>query len=434
MAAAESLRASLVGQLRDAPAGEVYARQAEALRAALLGQLELTPGDGVNALLAASGTDLHLLVTQWLRPDCTVMIAPVETGSGVAHAVQGLHFNTRTAAGRQVLIGAPVSRWRGALHTLAARTPEGALRAPESIDADCIAHVERAASAGLRVLLVLTDVSKTGLIVPSIATVLSLKRRWPGQVEVLVDACQWRLSNATVRAYLANDCMLALTGSKFVAGPTFCAALLLPPALSARYREQAVDPAAQAYSQQADWPDAWAAARALAPGSNFGLLLRWAAARAQLDALAALAPASITAHLAAFGQALAARCERDAHFVALAQAPLCRAALGCGPGWDAQASIFPFLVLDAHGQPLRQPQTAQLYRQLRSGGGDGKARRFELGQPVACGMRDGVPVSALRLCVSAPMLAGAARAGGPQQMIADAQGALDQIVVLLGSV
>jgi hypothetical protein len=40
--------------------------------------------------------------------------------------------------------------------------------------------------------------------------------------------------------------------------------------------------------------------------------------------------------------------------------------------------------------------------------------RCQLGQPVACGQRDGVPVSALRLCASARLIVEATAQNGRQ--------------------
>jgi hypothetical protein len=87
-----------------------------------------------------------------------------------------------------------------------------------------------ALAQGRRVLLVLADVSKTGLIAPSLACVTALQRRWPDALDILVDACQFRLAPATLRAYLIHNFMIALTGSKFLTGPTFSGALLIPAA------------------------------------------------------------------------------------------------------------------------------------------------------------------------------------------------------------
>ena len=429
-AAAGSLRLRCVEQLRYRSHAAVYADQVARLRSELLACCGLSPFDGVGVVLGASGSDLFLLAAQWIRPHRTVMIAPGETGSGLPAALQGRHFNDRAGT---VTPGAPVSDWAGEIVALAARAADGSLRAPAAIDADCAASVAAAAGAGRRVLLVLTDVSKTGLILPGIDTALAQKRKYPAQVEVLVDACQFRMAPATLRAYLAQDCMVALTGSKFVGGPTFCGALLVPPACAARYAGATLNAGVDSYSNASDWPSDWGAGHSLPATGNFGLLLRWAAAMAELRPFLALPASRSAAFARRFGQVVRTRLSQDACFEALPVAPLSRQALGPGlaGGWDSEQSIFPFLIHapDQAGgrRPLRRDETQRLYHALRSAG----RRRYQLGQPVACGVRDGVAVSALRLCLGARMLVAAAAPAGSEKVLADALAALDEIARLV---
>jgi hypothetical protein len=53
------------------------------------------------------------------------------------------------------------------------------------------------------------------------------------------------------------------------------------------------------------------------------------------------------------------------------------------------------------------------------------ALRCQVGQPVPCGHRNGVPLSALRLCASARLVVEAA-SGGAAQVIARAMAVLDK--------
>ena len=174
-------------------------------------------------------------------------------------------------------------------------------------------------------------------------------------------------------------------------------------------------------------------------GVNFGLLLRWQAALAELRALRAIPASSITAFLRCFADAVRARLALDPCFEALPVAPLDRAALGCSPDWDGEQTIFPFLVRRQTGSgstvPLSRLDTERLYQQLRAPAADanGPARRFQLGQPVPCASRAGVPSSALRLCVGAPMIVDACSGRGVAAVIADAMAALDRIAELVAA-
>ena len=82
------------------------------------------------------------------------------------------------------------------------------------------------------------------------------------------------------------------------------------------------------------------------------------------------------------------------------------------------STIFPFLIRHADGRYLSLAANQDVYRGLMS-------KRVRLGQPVLCGERDGRPISALRLCNSARLLAEAA---DPQPVIERALAALDSVV------
>jgi len=68
-------------------------------------------------------------------------------------------------------------------------------------------------AAGRRVLLIVTDVSKTGLIIPSLAAPWPCVGAIAHQIDILIDACQFRLSPKTLRAYLQRGLLVAMTGS-----------------------------------------------------------------------------------------------------------------------------------------------------------------------------------------------------------------------------
>ena len=84
-----------------------------------------------------------------------------------------------------------------------------------------------------------------------------------------------------------------------------------------------------------------------------------------------------------------------------------------GNAWDTVQTIFPFLLYHAGDRglfPLTREETLKVFRQLpeaRPG-----LQRGRLGQPVLCGSRQGTPVSALRLCVSARTVIMALQDGG----------------------
>jgi len=323
------------------------------------------------------------------------------------------------------------------------RLPDGTPRPAADVDADVKAVVT--ARAGQRVLLTLVDVSKSGLIAPTPACVAALQERLPDTVEVLVDACQFRIAPATLSAYLERGFMVALTGSKFVAGPSFSGVLLIPAPVAARLRGRALPPGLRAYSSRAEWPRDWACAATLDEVANFGLLLRWEAALEELRAFHALPQAQVARFLQDFAQAVLQRLGNDPLFEPLPVPQIDRRPLIEATSWDHIQTIFPFLLYHpasgAGRAPLTRAETARAYRLLQAeldipgAAADVARMRFQLGQPVACGSRGGVPVSALRLCASARLVVEALAGDGSHApaVIAKALAALDKAALLAQS-
>lgn len=448
-AAADDLRRRLLAA--DAqPQAIAYARELNRLRQELAQLCGAGDLPGVEIVFAASGTDLHLIAAQLTGsrasvPPLALMVNAEETGSGVPAALAGRYFSAHTALGDAVSAGNAITG-SGAIEVVAVpiRLADGTPRPLAAVDADIESLAAHAIAQGRRVLLILTDVSKTGLIAPSLACIASLQRRWPDALDILVDACQFRLAPSTLRAYLAHGFMVALTGSKFLTGPTFSGALLIPSAAAQRLRRHPLPRALQAYSGAADWPDGWNTAGILDNATNFGLLLRWEAAMAELRAFRAVPEADVARFLHAFARAVEHRLESDPSFELIPVPRIDRRPLIEALSWDHIPTIFPFLLhhpaTRSGNGPLNREQTAQVYQCLQAdlSGHPGlnlpiAALRYQLGQPVAFGQRHGLPVSALRLCASARLVVEATAGGRDSSaaVIERALAALDKTALLV---
>lgn len=454
--AADRRRRWLLGALENAPSAEVYAAELERIRGELLGLCGLGHDAEVEVVFAASGTDLHLLASHLVAgagegTTLAVMVEEDETGSGVPAATAGRHFSTLSALGRAVCEGEPIAA-RDSLEgvAVALRGADGALRPPEAVDGDFAALVSGAAERGRSVLLIPADLSKTGCLAPSPELASVLQHRYPERVAVLVDACQFRLSPATLSAYLQKGFMVAVTGSKFLTGPSFSGALLIPATVARPWRENARLAPLRSYSARGDWPPGWDAADVLSEAANFGLLLRWEAALAELRAFREIPEAAIGHVLEEIGRAVRERLRTDPTFEELPTSRLDRRPLVGECGWDHLQTIFPFLLHRPDGAggrtPLSRAEMAEIYDLLplaltdfpaaESGGarGDLGLFRCQLGQPVACGNREKVPVSALRLCLSARLVVGAIKGSeGIAEVTTKALRALDKAAALARS-
>lgn len=404
-AAADRLRERLL--LADEPSAcDVYAGEFERIRSELLGIWGLSDLSGLALVFAASGTDLHLMVAQMLRPSLILLISRNETGSGVPNALRGLHFSAHTALGLQVKEGASVGEAEIEVRCIEIRGEEGQVRDAQEVDSEFERLARQAVSQGRRVLMIMVDQSKTGLIAPSLACVAKLQKEFSESIDVLVDACQFRISNETLRAYLQQGFWVALTGSKFLAGPTFSGALLIPSESAERFKKNPLPNALKAYSVRGDWPENWPV-DSLKNKANFGLLLRWEAALAEQRAFSLLPKSEVFRFVKDFQKAVSDYLMENPNLRPLPVGAIDRSLWVRGESWDKVQTIFPFLLYHsgAGGKPLTMAETHRIYFLLQQSDNHcPKGIRYQLGQPVVCGLRDGVSVSALRLCLSARLI------------------------------
>jgi aromatic-L-amino-acid decarboxylase len=373
--------------------------RADAVRARLVQHFGVP---GSEAILAASGTEAELVTLAvarglLIRPLTNIVVAPAETGSGVAAAAGGKHFLATTSLGPARAAGTPLQGLEGAdieVATVPIRDAAGRPLPADEIDRVIAREVAGALGSGRDVVLHLLDCSKTGLSGVSRDAARTLAAASGGRVLVVVDACQLRASPETLRQDLADGFLVMITGSKFAGGPPFCGALLVPGTVLARLEASNVPPPAglAAFSAIADWPSrlhGWCAG-GLTVAANIGLILRWTAALAELDRYLAISPDLQAGLLALFAETART----------MAGSTLGASAVLEGPGVP---SIVP--IVAATG-PDAAKRAATLHQDLRRSIASADptiapllAQVCHVGQPVALG-----DVAVLRICASAPLI------------------------------
>ncbi|MDD2913789.1 MAG: hypothetical protein PHP70_00575 [Gallionella sp.] len=452
-AAANQLREKLLRAIATEPHATVYARETQRIRSELLRLCELSDLAGLEVVLATSGTDAHLIAAQYAgsgqaTPTLVLMVEANETGSGVAAALSGHQADT-TGQPDTAAIDAPRIANSSALEVVSVpiRLADGAARSLADVDNQIESLANEAVALGRRVLLILVDQSKTGLIAPSPACAAKLHHSLPDSLDILVDACQFRIAPPTLRAYLEHGFMVALTGSKFVTGPSFSAALLLPLSAAQRLRQRPFPTALQPYSCRGNWPTNWDSADVLNSDANFGLLLRWEAALEEMRRFHALPQTAIVNFIQSFDHAVRQHLTNDPAFEILPVPQLDRSPLIENNRWDHLQTVFSFLLyhpkISSGRMPLCREETLHVYKQLQTNlakiaanqTGDIGALRIQLGQPVACGKRNGIEVSALRLCASARLIADAVSADdkGVAATMEQALAALSKAALIAGT-
>ena len=470
-AAAERSRRRIVRGALAACGASAAEAELRAVREAIRDHYALPPGTGI--VLTASGTDCELVALASVaaarrgRPLLNLLTAPDETGSGVPLASVGRHFADDTARGATVPRGAlidgmPIDIGRA---DLAVRAEDGTLLDSATVDRNAAWLVGEAVRNGRHVLLHYLDVSKTGLLAPSIECVARLGRTHRGKLDVVVDACQARLNAERVRSFVEVGWTVMVTGSKFFTGPPFCGAVLLPPSLMAALDERSGAPrdapsralpdasslpaGLADYCGRADWPDDIAAAF-LPADVNVGMVLRWQAAISEMQAFAAVPGTRKREILERFTQSVRAAIDRCPDTVQVAAPPLRRPVLGdAKAAWDDLQTIIPFLVLGLDRRPLDFPSARRLYVWLNADvrdalpAGLGATERFlaglhcHIGQPAPVADGQGGIAGALRISAGARLVSGEPSHEGidPEarlaREIADATACLEKLALLM---
>ena len=328
--------------------GATCSNEFERIRSEFSSLCGISDISGLTLHFCSSGTDAHQVASRLVKPAHILIVSASETGKGVPAALSG-----------------------GKIHQLQIREPDGTPRNSREIDEEVTKRVESLIKKNGRVLFVPVDISKTGMIAPTLSCARHLKTRFPDAIEVLVDASQFRMGKLTLRAYLEAGFLVAVTGSKFLTGPIFSGMLLIPESFGQ------VHPADQ--------------------DNNIGLLLRWEAALAELRTFRELPEIGVKAFLSRFADAVGKKLETTPCFEPLPVPSLNRQ----HPGWDNVQTIFPFRMKRRNGRFLSMEEIRRIHVLLSEDLShisklEIAAFRCTMGQPVACG--------ALRLCSSSRLV------------------------------
>ena len=182
---------------------------------------------GAEIILAASGTDVTLFALFLARrhdttPLDNIVLAPDETGRGIPNVTAGLLFDSKTARGVTVSKDQPIPGFSDMTFLpVQVRDPDGNRRSDAAIDEEVITRVDHSVRSGRRVVLHVLECSKLGEVYPSATCLETLQLRHGAAVQILVDACQGRISRERLHWHLRLGRLVSITGSKFFTGPPF---------------------------------------------------------------------------------------------------------------------------------------------------------------------------------------------------------------------
>jgi hypothetical protein len=285
--------------LRD---GGAYAECLDDLRSTIRTAYGL--GSEIDVFFAPSGTDLEyvgLLAVAGRRSGGIVnhLLGADEVGSGCIHSAAGQYFAEETALGASVSPREPVA---GLPAVTMADTPvrceSGEANESGLLASQFAASIEATLAADCYPLVHIVHGSKTGLVLPSLGDVDTLRARFGDDLTFVVDACQARITSDAIRDYLKRGAIVFVTGSKFMGGPPFSGFALLPPGLAA-----SAAPLAQGMAKvfrRAEIPATWPGRELCEDSGNPGLALRLSASLFELARFQAIPLDRIARVVAAF--------------------------------------------------------------------------------------------------------------------------------------
>lgn len=382
--------------------GGGYAQRLEEMRDRIREAYRL--GGDVEIAFAPSGTDLEYVglacvAGKGAAGTLNCLLGADEVGSGCIHSASGRYFAESTALGLASTPGDPVSGFeagRVAMIDIQVRDEQGRPH-PSS---DIVGRIDKAMTGaeaeGRHGLVHVVHGSKTGLIVPALDDIRSLAARHGERLTFLVDACQARITSPAIHAYLAEDAIVLLTGSKFMGGPPFSGFALVPKRLATK-----APPLAEGLAtifRRGEWPPGWPGADRLRDGTNIGLLLRLEAALFELERFQRLRMEEVTRVILSFHAAIRAE---------IVERTPARRVAPYSPGDREEA--------DTHPIEMRTLSTLDLSGLGGGGATFEDATRWHgglvthgvrLGQPVKCvRLPDGRWGATLRIGLSMPMVA-----------------------------
>ncbi len=440
------------------PPQELRARMVDALGDELLGMLGLASGEA-DVAMAPSGTDTEMLAVLVAlasgQPVTNILIAPEETGRGVRLAAAGQFFDTMAASGERIAKGREA--WPGVdilVVDVAIRDVAGAPRSQAAIEDDIRNEVVAALAKGRRVLLHMLASSKTGLAAPSENAIDEILRLAPDSIDVVVDSCQMRTAFLKIGEWARKGWMLQVSGSKFLTGPPFSGALILPGAFRHRaFQVGALLEQAPAVGFAGDWTSCWREAFPVAEtqkDASFGAIFRWLPAVLEAELFKAIPDAVRRLAFDRFRLALRTRLDRSPWLVRIDDPVGDQQAAGTGLDL-ATNSIICFSVLSSHWnggrRALDEDECRKIFNLLnldlsRDLGSLNPAEtalarlQAHIGQPVALSKSGASSGAVLRMVLGARFFSIVALAGpgsfeaALESEIADAIRALEKLELL----
>ncbi len=218
-----------------------------------------------------------------------IVIASGEVGSGTALAAGLKHFSSLVPSGNLVVNGTSITGVTGnevAVVELKIRDEQGVVIPADELENSIAIILQKAIEQEGQIgVLHMVHACKTGIGAPRENFVQAMKSLYKDKLVVVIDAAQLRMDEPVVSSWLDKGFWVVITGSKFLGGPSFSGAVLIPKDEAASFGQISAEkiPAGLGdYFTQADCDEYFDNFKQALPGwYNVGLVLRWQAALAE---------------------------------------------------------------------------------------------------------------------------------------------------------
>ncbi|RTY69487.1 hypothetical protein EKL98_08455 [Flavobacterium bomense] len=242
-------------------------------------------------IFSPSGTDSSLqiaAITQIIsdKEITHILVASDETGSGVAAALKGCHFENTTALNYPIKKDTKIEGFREVdLIKIPFRDENGASKSSAQLDKEVFDAVIKTKNQGRHIVLHTMDQSKLGYQSPSDEFIKKLNTLENLSIQIIVDGSQLRLDPKDIQNYLNKGYIVTITGSKFFTGPPYCGALILPKSVNKLIHsvKNTLPKGLTQYYNHSDWPASCFCSNELSDGYNYGSYMRWNAAVVEMD-------------------------------------------------------------------------------------------------------------------------------------------------------
>jgi len=247
--------------------------------------------DDCQIIFSPSGTDSSLqigAITQIIteKEITHVLVASDETGSGIATALKGRHFEKTTALNYPVKQGDKIEGFREVdLIKVPFRDENGDLKSSSQLDTEIFDAISKTNDLGRHVVLHTMDQSKLGYQSPSEEMIQNLNTLDNLSIQIIVDGSQLRLDPIDIRQYLNKGYIVTITGSKYFTGPPYAGALIVPKSVNKSINsvKNTIPKGLTDYYNHSDWPASWFCSKDLSDGFNYGSYMRWNAAIVEME-------------------------------------------------------------------------------------------------------------------------------------------------------